>query len=319
MCRYIMVVASEERARRIAMAREERAAAARLNVLAANIGSDRKFDLEHTHAPIGERGKAAVKVKAKKSKNKGKEDGVVGRDGAKKGAEEDDDEEDEEEVEDINKDLNAIVKADVQGTAEAVRDSLVSLSSTAVGVKVVYMGVGSITESDIALAAAIKGPVLAFNVRAMTNVVEKAAKQAGVMVIQRKVIYHLLDAVGELISGLAPERLHEEVLGEAEVRQVFDLSDRRGNTANIVAGCMVNKGSLDGTEKFRLMRDGEAVHEGLLDASTIRRHRLEVKSVGKGTDCGVSLIDHPVGGCTTSRIQSTHSLKARLVTQPLSL
>ena len=245
-------------------------------MLAANAG-DRKFDLEHTHAPIGERGKAAVKVKAKKSKRKADGGAGGGGEGGEEGDDDDDDDDDDED-ENVNRDLNAIVKADVQGTAEAVRDSLLSLSSSAVGVKVVYMGVGAITESDVALAAAIGGPILAFNVRSPSAAVEKAAKQAGVVVIQRKVIYHLLDAAGELISGLAPEKLHEEVLGEAEVRQVFDLSDRRGNKADIVAGCMVNRGSLDGTEKFRLMRGGEAMHQGLLEASSIRRHRLEVKT-----------------------------------------
>jgi translation initiation factor IF-2 len=273
----LMVVASEERGRRIAAARAERAAAARLTGLAPAAG-ERKFTLEHTHAPMGERGKALVKTRAKKKKLKG-------RGGDQGDGDEDDDEEEEEDEQ--NSDLNCIVKADVQGTAEAVRDSLLTLSTTAVGVKVVYMGVGSITESDVALAAAIGGPVLGFNVRSPVEV-EKAAKEAGVTIIQRKVIYHLLDAVGELLSGLAPERLHEEVLGEAEVRQVFDLSDRRGNKANIVAGCLVNKGSLDGSEKFRVLRDGEEMHVGLLDVFSIRRHRLEVTTVGKGTDCGVT-------------------------------
>ena len=158
--------ASEDRARRIAAAREERVAAARLEVLAAAAG-DRSYDLEHTHAPIGELGKAAVKQRAKKSKRKAM--GIGGDndeldellDG---GGDDDDDGGDK----DGDKDLNAIVKADVQGTAEAVRDSLLSLSTSAVGVKVVYMGVGSITESDVALAAAIGGPILAFNVRSPT-------------------------------------------------------------------------------------------------------------------------------------------------------
>lgn len=280
----LMVVATEERARRIAAAREVRAEQARLDALASAAG-DRKFDLEHTHAPMGERGKAKAKERAKKSRLKAE--------GGKKGdaglGDDDDGDDEEDEEKDLSRELNVIVKADVQGTAEAVRDSLISLSSSAVGVKVVYLGVGAISESDVSLAAAIGGPVLAFNVREPTVEVEKAAKQAGVTVIQRKVIYHLLDAVGEIISGLAPERLHEEVMGEAEVLQVFDLSDRRGNKANIVAGCMVNKGSLSGVEKFRLMRDGVPAHEGLLDATSIRRHRLEVTTVGKGTDCGVSL------------------------------
>lgn len=188
-----------------------------------------------------------------------------------------------------NTDLCCIVKADVQGTAEAVRDAVLTLGSDAVGVKVVYMGVGPVSESDVSLAAAIGGPILAFNVREPIEAVEREAKRAGVAVIGRKVIYHLLDAVGELLGERAPEHLVEDVAGEGEVRAVFDLSDRRGNKADVVAGCLVNVGSLDGSEKFRLMRDGTCVHEGLLECESIRRHKLEVNSVGKGTDCGVSL------------------------------
>ena len=81
----------------------------------------------------------------------------------------------------------------------------------------------------------------------------------------------------------------ESVAGEAEVRAVFDLSGRRGNKADVVAGCLVNLGALDGSERFRVMRDGAAAHEGLLECESIRRHKLEVTTVGKGTDCGVSL------------------------------
>ena len=91
---------------------------------------------------------------------------------------------------------------------------------------------------------------------------EKLAKAENVTVVRRTVIYHLLDAVGEMLGGLAPESLVEDVYGEAEVRQVFDLSDRRGNKANLVAGVLVNKGSLDGDEKFRVLRDGKPMHEG---------------------------------------------------------
>ena len=107
--------------------------------------------------------------------------------------------------------------------------------------------------------------------------------------MERKVIYHLLDAVGEMLGDRAPERLVESVAGEAEVRAVFDLSGRRGNKADVVAGCLVNLGALDGSERFRVMRDGAPAHEGLLECESIRRHKLEVTAVGKGTDCGVSL------------------------------
>ena len=279
--------ATEERARRIATAREERAELARLGAMADAAG-DRVFELVHTHAPVGERGKAAAKKTVAKSKLRAS--GVGAREGVESGLV-DEEAEGDDGRETVDRDLCAIVKADVQGTAEAIRDSLLGLGTEAVGVKVVYLGVGGVTASDVSLAAAIGGPILAFNVRAPSNEVEKLARQSGVTIISRKVIYHLLDAVGDLIGGLAPERLVEEVLGEAEVRQVFDLSERRGNKANIVAGCLVNRGSLDGSEKFRLVRDGVVVHEGLLDCSSIRRHRLEVTTVGKGTDCGVSLAD----------------------------
>ena len=184
--------------------------------------------------------------------------------------------------------LCCVVKADVAGTAEAVRDALLSLSTDRVGVKVVYQGTGAVTESDVSLANAVGGVVLAFNVKHGAET-EKLAKAENVLVVRRTVIYHLLDAVGEMLGGLAPTTLTEEVYGEAEVRQVFDLSSRRGNKANLVAGCVVTKGSLDGDEKFRVVRGGAAAHDGLLDASSIRRHRLEVRVVGKGTDCGVNL------------------------------
>ena len=120
------------------------------------------------------------------------------------------------------------------------------------GVRVVYLGVGPVTASDVALAAAVGGPVLAFNVREVSNEVEKLAKAEGVTVVNRRVIYHLLDAAGDMLAGLAPERRVEEIAGEAEVRRVFDLSDRRGNKADIVAGCVVNRGTLDGDAKFRV-------------------------------------------------------------------
>jgi translation initiation factor IF-2 len=246
----------------------------------------RVYELEHTHAPSGERGKAAAKKAAAKSKLRAS--GVGARESVESGLLEDELGSDIGVEKQKSSALCCIVKADVQGTAEAVRDSLLSLSTDTVGVKVVYQGTGAVTESDVSLAAAVGGVVLAFNVKHGAET-EKLAKMENVTVIRRTVIYHLLDAVGEMLGGLAPETLVEEVYGEAEVRQVFDLSDRRGNKADIVAGCVVNKGSLDGDEKFRVLRGGVSLHEGLLDASSIRRHKSEVRAVGKGTDCGVNL------------------------------
>ena len=287
----IQRVVSEERARRVAAAREARAAAA---AAAAADATPRVFDLEHTHAPSGERGKAAAKKAAAKSKLRAS--GVGAREGLESGLLEDEMRSGALGADGSGNDRGAtnatlccVVKADVAGTAEAVRDALLSLSTDRVGVKVVYQGTGAVTESDVSLANAVGGVVLAFNVKHGAET-EKLAKAENVLVVRRTVIYHLLDAVGEMLGGMAPETLTEEVYGEAEVRQVFDLSSRRGNKANLVAGCVVTKGSLDGDEKFRVVRGGAAAHDGLLDASSIRRHRLEVRVVGKGTDCGVNFV-----------------------------
>ena len=187
--------------------------------------------------------------------------------------------------------LNVIIKADVQGTAEAVRDALLGLASEAVGLKVVFMGVGAITESDISLSAAIGAPVLGFNVREPPNSLAKLAKEKGVRIVRHRVIYHLLDEVGEMLTGLAPMEEHEQIEGEANVVQIFDMSGAKGNNATIVAGCVVGQGAMKAGEKFRLIRDGVCIHEELLDCSSMRRHRLEVDAVGKGSDCGIALAD----------------------------
>lgn len=290
----IQRVVSEDRARRVANARGVRRDAQIAAKAQAALDSDgpRVYDLEHTHAPSGERGKAAAKKALAKSKLR--REGVGAREGRESGLLEDTVASDGSADGSVNNEsvkistLCCVVKADVQGTCEAVRDSLLSLSTDTVGVKVVYQGTGAVTESDIALASAVGGVVLAFNVKHGVET-EKLAKAENVTVVRRTVIYHLLDAVGEMLGGLAPESLVEDVYGEAEVRQVFDLSDRRGNKANLVAGVLVNKGSLDGDEKFRVLRDGKPMHEGLLDVSSIRRHKNEVRTVGKGTDCGLSM------------------------------
>ena len=101
----------------------------------------------------------------------------------------------------------------------------------------------------------------------------------------------------------------EEVLGEAEVRQVFDLSERRGNKANIVVGCLVNRGSLDGSEKFRLVRDGVVVHEGLLDCSSIRRHSARGDHGGQGN--GLRRQSRRLSGRNRGMLQCVHFVKRK--------
>jgi len=141
---------------------------------------------------------------------------------------------------------------------------------------------------------------LAFNVKHGVET-EKLAKAENVTVVRRTVIYHLLDAVGEMLGGLAPESLVEDVYGEAEVRQVFDLSDRRGNKANLVAGVLVNKGSLDGDEKFRVLRDGKPMHEGTAGRGFPKSVHTRVYRAS----LTVSRVPPPVTTVTT-----THSINA---------
>ena len=181
----IQRVVSEERARRVAAAREARAAAAA--AADGGFGAPRVFDLEHTHAPSGERGKAAAKKAAAKSKLRAS--GVGAREGAASGLLEDEMRsgafgEDGSRVAALRANtLCCVVKADVQGTAEAVRDALLSLSTERVGVKVVYQGTGAVTESDVSLAGAVGGVVLAFNVKHGAET-EKLAKAENVLVTE---------------------------------------------------------------------------------------------------------------------------------------
>ena len=199
----------------------------------------------------------------------------------------------DETIDDGYQELNLIVKADVQGTAEAVRDSVVGLGTGKVGVKVVFTGAGQITEGDVQLAGAINAPILGFNVREPNKSLQSLAKSKGVQIVRQNVIYRLLDEVGAMLSLKAPMEEYEEIVGEADIVQIFDMTGTKKNNASLVAGCVVSIGSIKSTEKFRILRDGVPIHEegALFSCSSIRRHRLEVESVGKGTDCGVSLDD----------------------------
>jgi translation initiation factor IF-2 len=258
----IQSVSSEDRARRLSEAREERLERIRLQGTSAtgtsSISSILSSSGNSSSSKDGDRGS--------------EENGVL---------------------DDGYQELNLIVKADVQGTAEAVRDSVVALGTGKVGVKVVYTGAGQITEGDVQLAGAINAPILGFNVREPNKTLLALAKSRGVQIIRQNVIYRLLDEVGAMLSLRAPMEEYEEIVGEADIVQIFDMSGTKKNNASLVAGCVVSRGSIKLSEKFRILRDGIPIHEEdvLIDCSSIRRHRLEVESVGKGTDCGVSLVD----------------------------
>ena len=179
------------------------------------------------------------------------------------------------------KQLALIVKADVQGSQEALVQSLLKLSTDEVKVAVVHAGVGGISESDVNLASASKAVIIGFNTRADISA-RKAAESLGVDIRYYNIIYTAVDEVKAAMSGmLAPEQ-REQVIGMAEVRQVFRISK-----VGAVAGCMVTDGVVKRNSQVRVLRDNVVIHTGLLDS--LKRFKDDVREVKSGFDCGLSL------------------------------
>lgn len=179
-----------------------------------------------------------------------------------------------------HKELAVIIKADVNGSTEAIANSLAKIPSEEVTLKVLHSGVGGITESDVTLAAASNALVLGFNVRA-NNQARDMALQLGVEIKYYSIIYNLLDDIKAAVSGLLSPIIKEKILGYAEIRQVFDLS-KFGK----VAGCIVTEGLVQRHASARLLRDNIVIHEGNLKA--LKRFKDDVKEVKTGFECGVS-------------------------------
>ncbi len=173
-----------------------------------------------------------------------------------------------------------VIKADVQGSSEAITQSLMKLNTDEVEAKIVHSGVGAITESDVALAAASNAPILAFNVRANKQA-RDAADAEGIEIRYYSIIYDLVDDMKAVMSGLlAPER-RETFLGYAEILEVFNVSK-----VGKVAGCRVTEGKVERGSGVRLLRDNVVIHEGML--STLKRFKDEVAEVPGGQECGMA-------------------------------
>jgi translation initiation factor IF-2 len=173
-----------------------------------------------------------------------------------------------------------VIKADVGGSAEAIAQALDKLSTSEVRARIVHSGVGGITESDVALAAASNAPILAFNVRASKQA-KDAAEQEGIEIRYYSIIYDLVDDMKAVMSGmLAPER-RETFLGYATILQVFNVSK-----VGKVAGCLVTEGKVERGAGVRLLRDNVVIHEGKL--STLKRFKDEVSEVQSGMECGMA-------------------------------
>jgi translation initiation factor IF-2 len=177
--------------------------------------------------------------------------------------------------------VSLIVKADVQGSSEALRDALTKLSTEEVAVKVIASGVGGITESDVTLAAASKARIIGFNVRA-DGAARNAMKDTGVEVHYYSIIYEAIDDVKAAMTGLLKPEIKEQIVGLAEVREVF-----RSSKFGTVAGCLVVEGFIKRGNPVRVLRDNVVIHQGELDS--LRRFKDDVNEVRAGTECGIGV------------------------------
>jgi translation initiation factor IF-2 len=180
--------------------------------------------------------------------------------------------------------VNVIVKADVQGSAEALRDSLSKIGTDEVTVKVIASGVGGITESDVSLAAASRARIIGFNVRA-DGAARTAMKDQGVEVNYYSIIYEALDDLRALVSGMLKPEIKEQIVGLAEVREVF-----RSSKFGTVAGCLVVEGVIKRGNPVRVLRDNVVIHQGELDS--LRRFKDDVGEVRAGTECGIGVVKY---------------------------
>ena len=177
--------------------------------------------------------------------------------------------------------LNLVIKADVQGSAEAISDALVKLSTEEVKVKVVANGVGAITESDVNLARASHAMIVGFNVRA-DAAARRIVEQENVILKYYSVIYDIIDEVKKLLGGMLSPEMKEQILGLAEVREVF-CSPKFG----AVAGCMVIEGVVSRSNRIRVLRDNVVIYEGELES--LRRFKDDVNEVRNGMECGIGV------------------------------
>ena len=179
------------------------------------------------------------------------------------------------------KELPIVVKADVQGSAEAVKQSLEKLSNDEVRVRVIHAGVGAVSKSDVSLADASNAIIIGFNVR--PDAVAKAeAEQAGVEMRMYRVIYDAINDVSDAMKGMLAPKVREVALGEAQVRQVYKIS-----SVGTVSGCRVTSGKITRDAQLRLVRDGIVICEDAI--ASLKRFKDDAKEVAEGYECGITL------------------------------
>ena len=179
------------------------------------------------------------------------------------------------------KQLNLIVKADVQGSVEALKQSLEKLTNEEVRVKVIHSAAGAVTESDVTLAKVSNAIIIAFNVRPVATAKQEAEKDE-VQIKQYSVIYQAIEDVEAAMKGMLDPKFEEELIGTAEIRQVFKISN-----VGTVGGAMVLTGKIERNAGVRVLRDDVVIHEGKL--ISLKRYKDDVKEVAKDFECGIQL------------------------------
>ncbi len=177
--------------------------------------------------------------------------------------------------------LNLIVKADVGGSAEALAASLEKLSNREVKVNIIRKGVGAITDSDVLFATTAKAVIIAFHLMPSITVREMAAKD-GIEIRSYRVIYDCIEDIQNVVEGLLKPTLREEIIGEAEIRELFKIPK-----VGTIAGCMVTDGEVNRDSHVRVYRNG--VEIGTTEVTSLKRHKDDVKNVARGFECGIGL------------------------------
>ena len=177
--------------------------------------------------------------------------------------------------------LNILIKADVQGSAEALVDALTKISTDEIKIDIINYGVGGITESDVNLALASKGMVIGFNVRADASA-RKLVDEEGIDLRYYSVIYDVIDDIKSVLSGMLEPEIREQIIGLAEVKEVF-RSPKFGD----IAGCIVSSGVVKRNNPIRVLRDNVVIYEGELES--LRRFKDDVSEVKSGTECGIGV------------------------------
>ena len=179
------------------------------------------------------------------------------------------------------KELNLIIKGDVDGSVEALSDSLLKLSTEEIQINVIHKGVGAISESDVLLASASDAIICAFQVRPSMNAKGLAEKE-DIQIKYYNIIYDAIEEIKSAMEGMLEPKVEEKIVGEVEIREVFKVSK-----VGSIAGCYVTDGKIARSNKIRIIRDGIVVHTGELES--LKRFKDDVKDVTKGYECGLKI------------------------------